>query len=51
LPAIDEIQLEMNKISLVIFEPYAGNKLHPDLQALYDSTPYKNRVMFLSGTE
>lgn len=49
LPAIDEIQLDMNKISLVIFEPYAGNKLHPDLQAFYDSTPYKNRVMFLSG--
>ncbi|MGB4439764.1 MAG: DUF499 domain-containing protein, partial [Sedimentibacter sp.] len=49
LPAIDEIQLEMNKISLVIFEPYPGNKLHPDLQSFYDSTPYKNRVMFLSG--
>ena len=49
LPAIDEIQLDMNKISLVIFEPYAGNKLHPDLQALFESTPYKNRVMFLSG--
>ncbi len=49
LPAIDEIQLDMNKISLVIFEPYPGNKLHPDLQSFYDSTPYKNRVMFLSG--
>lgn len=49
LPAIDEIELDINKISLVIFEPYAGNKLHPDLQAFYDSTPYKNRVMFLSG--
>lgn len=49
LPAIDEIQLDINKISLVIFEPYAGNKLHPDLQSFYDSTPYKNRVMFLSG--
>jgi len=49
LPAIDEIQLDMNKISLVIFEPYPGNKLHPDLQAFYDSAPYKNRVMFLSG--
>ena len=49
LPAIDEIQLDMNKISLVIFEPYAGNKLHPDLQAFFESSPYKNRVMFLSG--
>lgn len=49
LPAIDEIQLDLNKITLVIFEPYAGNQLHPDLKAFFDSTPYKNRVMFLSG--
>lgn len=49
LPAIDEIQLDVNKISLVIFEPYAGNRLHPDLQSFYESSPYKNRVMFLSG--
>jgi len=49
LPAVDEIQLDAENISLVIFEPYPGNKLHPDLQALYDNTSYKNRVMFLSG--
>lgn len=49
LPAIDEISLDMNKLSLVIFEPYAGTGLHPDLKAFYNSTPYKNRVMFLSG--
>lgn len=49
LPAIDEIQLDMNKIALVIFEPYAGNTLHPDLQEFFNSSPYKNRVMFLSG--
>ena len=49
LPAIDEISLDINKIALVIFEPYAGTGLHPDLQAFYDNTPYKNRVMFLSG--
>ncbi|MCQ1531159.1 DUF499 domain-containing protein [Lutispora saccharofermentans] len=49
LPAIDEIEPDMNKVSLVIFEPYPGNKLHPDLKSFYDSTPYKNRVMFLSG--
>ncbi len=39
----------MNKVALVIFEPYAGAKLHPDQQAFYDNAPYKNRVMFLSG--
>jgi hypothetical protein len=49
LPAIDEIQLDINKVSLVIFEPYPGSKLHPELEAFYENTPYKNRVMFLSG--
>lgn len=49
LPAVDEIQLDMNKIALVIFEPYPGAKLHPDLQAFYDNATYKNRMMFLSG--
>lgn len=49
LPAVDEISLDMNKLSLVIFEPYAGTGLHPDLKAFYDNAAYKNRVMFLSG--
>lgn len=49
LPAVDEIDLDNKKISLVIFEPYPGNKLHPDLQKFYDSVSQKNRVMFLSG--
>lgn len=33
LPAIDEIDLDINKVSLVIFEPYPGSKLHPELEA------------------
>ena len=49
LPAIDEIRIEQNRVSLVIFEPYAGTGLHPDLQKFYDNCPYKNRVLFLSG--
>lgn len=49
LPAVDEIELDEKKVSLVIFEPYPGNKLHPDLAAFYENTSYKNRVMFLSG--
>lgn len=49
MPAIDEISLELNRVALIIYEPYAGSGLHPDLQAFYDSAPYKNRVMFLSG--
>lgn len=49
LPAVDEINLDRDKVSLVIFEPYAGNNLHPDLVSFYENMPYKNRVMFLSG--
>jgi hypothetical protein len=49
LPAIDEIRIEQNRVSLVIFEPYAGTGLHPDLQSFYNNCAYKNRVLFLSG--
>lgn len=49
LPAVDEIDLDQNKISLVIFEPYPGSDLHPELKKFYDNTQLKNRVMFLSG--
>ena len=49
LPAIDEIHIDQNKVSLVIFEPSAGSGLHPDLQSFYDNCAYKNRVFFLSG--
>jgi hypothetical protein len=49
LPALDEIQLEVEKVSLVIYLPYHGGGLHPDLQKLYDDTPYQNRVLFLTG--
>lgn len=49
-PAIDEINLVDDKVLLVLFEPYAGGSgLNPVLQAFYDDTRYKNRIMFLSG--
>ena len=48
-PAVDEIKLDQKKIALVIFEPYAGRKLHPELKSFYENSTYKNRVMFLSG--
>lgn len=48
-PAVDEITLSREELSLVIFEPNPGRELHPDLQAFYEQTSYKNRVMFLSG--
>lgn len=48
-PAIDEITLLADKVSLVLFEPYTGVGLHPSLERFYNDTMYKNRVMFLSG--
>jgi hypothetical protein len=49
LPAVDEIRIEQNKVSLVIFEPFAGTEFHPDLRNFYENCAYKNRVLFLSG--
>ena len=48
LPAVDEIHIKQDKVSLVIFEPHTAG-LHPDLQSFYANCPYKNRVLFLSG--
>ena len=48
-PAIDEITLYVDKVSLILFEPYTGAGLHPSLERLYNDAIYKNRVMFLSG--
>ncbi|MBZ9623251.1 DUF499 domain-containing protein [Clostridium sp. FP2] len=48
-PSIDEINLSVDKVTLIVFEPYSGTGLHPELNKFYDSTSYKNRVMFLSG--
>jgi hypothetical protein len=49
-PAVDQVQLSEDKITLVLFEPnIAGSGLNPDLIRLYEDTQYKNRVMFLTG--
>lgn len=48
-PAIDEITLSADKVSLILFEPYTGAGLHPGLERFYNDAIYKNRVMFLSG--
>lgn len=49
-PAVDEINLTSDKVSLVLFEPYTGKGLHPELEKFYENALYKNRVMFLSGS-
>lgn len=49
-PSIEEIELKRDKVSLILTEPYSGNKgLNPDIEKFYEDTTYKNRVMFLSG--
>lgn len=49
-PSIEEIELKKEKVSLILTEPYSGNKgLNPDIEKFYEDTTYKNRVMFLSG--
>ncbi|GFR36295.1 hypothetical protein TCEA9_21070 [Thermobrachium celere] len=49
-PALDEVQLEQDKVSLIIVEPYElSNDLNPEVQKFYEYQRFKNRVMFLTG--
>lgn len=50
LPAIDEISLAADRITLVISEPFIGQGLNPQLKQFFDQTTFKNRVAFLSGS-
>lgn len=49
LPAIDEIDIKPDRVTLVIYEPADTGAFHPDLQRFYDDLLFKNRVLFLSG--
>jgi hypothetical protein len=51
LPAVDEIELEQDKATLVITEPYPGSGLPPELQQFYNDATWKNRIAFLTGTK
>lgn len=48
-PAIDEIQLNKNQVTLVLFEPVDNGKFPKELIDFYNNAVYKNRIMFLSG--
>lgn len=49
-PAIDEIELKLDRTSLVLFEPNRdGAGLKKELRDFHDNVRYKNRVMFLTG--
>ena len=47
-PALDELNIGQDKVTLVVYEPHHGD-LHPDLNAYYQDLGYKNRILFLSG--
>ena len=48
LPAVDEIDVKSDKVTLVVSEPHP-NGLHPDLVKLYEQHQYPNRLCFLTG--
>ena len=48
LPAVDDIDIGADKVTLVVSEPHLDG-LHPDLVKLYDQLTYRNRVCFLTG--
>lgn len=49
LPAIDEITLVADRVTLVVSEPFVGQGLNPQLRQFWDQTTFKNRVAFLTG--
>lgn len=49
LPAVDEIDIKSEKVTMLITEPYPGGGLNPDLQKYYSDLTFKNRILFLSG--
>ena len=51
LPAVDEIELEQDRITLVITEPHPGTDIRPELRAFWDDATWKNRVAFLTGSK
>ncbi|MEW5920667.1 MAG: DUF499 domain-containing protein [Bacillota bacterium] len=49
-PALDEINLLPEQVTLILTEPYhQEGGLHPDLRSFYADALYKNRVLFLTG--
>ena len=49
-PSIDEIDLNRDKVTLVLTEPSKdASGLKKELEKFFEDTTYKNRVMFLTG--
>ena len=54
LPSLDEVELKMDRVSLIITQPATNpvqnSKLSEEWQKFFDSADFKNRVMFLTGS-
>lgn len=48
-PSIEEIELNKNKVSLILTEPSSEVGLKQEIIQFYSDAVYKNRVMFLTG--
>lgn len=48
-PAVDEINIKSDRVTLIICEPDSSSGLPSDLVKFYDDLDYKNRVLFLAG--
>jgi len=48
LPALDEIELEQDRVLLAIVRPYTGD-LDPHLREFYEQATFKNRLAILTG--
>jgi hypothetical protein len=51
LPAVDEIELEQDRVTLVITEPVSGSGLRHELREFHKQATWKNRIAFLTGTK
>lgn len=49
LPALDQVQLSQDRITLVVFRPSAIAQ--QEISDFHEHQPYKNRVLFLTGNE
>lgn len=54
LPALDEVELKMDRVNLIITQPATNpvqnSKLSEEWQKFFDSADFKNRVLFLTGS-
>jgi hypothetical protein len=54
LPSLDEVELKMDRVTLIITQPATNpvqnSKLSEEWQKFFDSADFKNRVLFLTGS-